>query len=203
MNQWRNNKMNIKKLLLFVLILIAAFTFNHYYLGISVWAFIGVFLLAWLFFGFLVVLAMKFYKKKKGIAQSEDSYVFPDFLSSVMKKVDMRTQYEASLLSISFILIGLIAMAIYTVTFMEVSGWAKFMITFNMFWGFIFLSSFLVTNYQQYVSYMQTSKVMKEFENTPMGSEIITFAAPTPTLPPLPTKDSPLKEMKGGQKKHG
>ena len=195
--------MDIKKLIIFVIILVAAFTFNYYYLGISVWAFIGIVLLGWLFFGFLFVLAMKFYKKKKGIAQSEDSYVFPDALSSIMKRVDMRTQYEASLLSISFILIGLIAMAIYTVTFMEVSGWAKFMITFNMFWGFIFLSSFLVTNYQQYVSYMQAAKVMKEFENTSIGSEILPLVAPTPTLPPLPTNDSSLKEMKGGQEKHG
>lgn len=192
--------MNIKKLIIFVLVLVAAFVFNHYYLEISVWAFVGVFLLAWLFFGFLTVLAIKFYKKKRGIPQSEDSYVFPDALSSIMKKIDMRTQYEASLLSISFMLIGLIAMAIYTVTFMEVSGWAKFMITFNMFWGFIFLSSFLVTNYQQYVNYMQTAKVMKEFENVPMGSEIIPFATPTPTLP---TNDLPLKEMKGGKEKHG
>jgi len=205
--------MDLKKLIIFVIILVAAFSFNHYYLEISVWAFIGIFLLAWLFFGFLIILVMKFYKKKKGIPQSEDSYVFPDVLSSIMKKVDMRTQYEASLLSISFILIGLIAMAIYTITFMEVSGWAKFMITFNMFWGFIFLSSFLVTNYQQYVSYMQTVKIMNEFKDLP-EDEVIPFTNPLDKIPftspdnipvvtPLIDTEENLKEMKGGKEKHG
>ena len=198
--------MNIKKLIIFILIVAIAYAFNYYYLELSAWTFTGIFLLLWIFIGFLSILVIKLYKKKRGIQQSEDSYVFPDVLSNIMKKVDIRTQYEASLLSISFILIGLVAMAIYTVTFMDVSGWAKFMITFNMFWGFIFLTSFLVTNYQQYVSYLQTEKLMNEFGGE--GSKEFIPIQPTlptlPTLPLLPTDEKKdLIKVKGGQKKHG
>jgi len=208
--------MNIKKITIFILILVALFSFNHFYLGLSIWTFTGIALLLWVFLGIIGVLVTKFYKKKRGIPQSDDSYVFPDVLSNIMKKVDMRTQYEASLLSISFILMGLIAMAIYTVTFMDVGGWAKFMITFNMFWGFIFLTSFLVTNYQQYVAYLQTAKLMDELGDSVSSSEFLPLSQPG--LPPFPgvEEESPMPpipkealeaekftEMKGGQTKHG
>jgi len=192
--------MNIKKITIFALIIVALFSFNYFYLGLSVWTFTGIVLLLWVFLGIIGILITKFYKKKRGIPQSDDSYVFPDVLSNIMKKVDMRTQYEASLLSISFILIGLIAMAIYTVTFMEVGGWAKFMITFNMFWGFIFLTSFLVTNYQQYVAYLQTSKLMDELGDGLSSSEFLPLSQPG--LPPVPV-ETELTKMKGGQTKHG
>ena len=199
--------MNLKKLIIFFIVVAIAYVFNYKYLGLSIWTFTGILLLVWLFGGFLFILIIKFYKKKRGIKQSDDSYVFPDIMSSMMKKVDMRTQYEASLLSISFILIGLIFMAIYTVTFTEISGWAKFMISFNMFWGFIFLLSFLVTTYQQYVSYLETTKILEGVGDSPELSDeliptsqaIIQAAQPSKEAAETPN----LYKMKGGQKKHG
>jgi len=208
--------MNIKKLTVFVVILIAAYVFNNYFLKIPLLPFTGIVLLLWIFVGFLAVLIMKFYKKKRGIKQDKESYVFPDLMAKMMKNVDIRTQYEASLLSICFILIGLIAMAIYTVTFLEMGWWPKSMIIFNTFWGFVFLSSFLVTNYQQYVSYLQTEKIMDELKGSTKDLIPTTADFSLPALPDFdkldeeikdklesPIKNKNLKKMKGGQNKHG
>ncbi len=196
--------MNIKKLIIFLIVMAVAYVFNYYYLGLSVWTFTGILLLLWVFIGFSSVLVIKFYKRKKGIKQLEDSYCFPDALSSIMKKINMKTQYEASLLSISFILIGLITMAIYTVTFTELSGWAKFMISFNMFWGFIFLSSFLVTTYQQYVSYLETAKALEGFNDSPeLSDELIPLTKSLEQIEQPQIKESQEKKLKGGQNKYG
>ena len=81
-------------------------------------------------------------------------YVFPNLVAKMMKKVDMRTQMESSLLSMTMIIIGMFLMAVYLLFFGNVTTTYKFLILFNLFCAFIFISSFLVTTYQQYVSYM-------------------------------------------------
>lgn len=93
-------------------------------------------------------------------------YIFPNFLANAMAKVDFRTQLEATMMSLAFILIGLIVSAIYLIFY--VSGlalWYKIFLAINAFAGFIFISSFLITTYQQYKTYMETIEFQKTLKN--------------------------------------
>jgi len=83
-------------------------------------------------------------------------------MAEAMKKVDTRVQFEASLMSMLFILIGLIVMAVYMIFFTEFETFMKVMVGVNTVAGFIFLWSYLVTTYQQYLSYLEASEVMGE-----------------------------------------
>lgn len=96
------------------------------------------------------------HKNKKPKKQKEKyRFVFPNFMSKIMKEVPMRTQLESSLISMSLIMVSLTLMAIYLIFFGESSIAYKILILVNLFAGFLFISSFLVTTYQQYISHMQ------------------------------------------------
>ena len=71
-----------------------------------------------------------------------------------MSKVDLRTQYEASMLSMSLMSIGLIVTIIYFVIYFEFQTWYKVFLVINGLAGVTFMWSFLVTTYQQYRTYM-------------------------------------------------
>ena len=90
----------------------------------------------------------------------EKRYIFPDFMAEMMKKVDTRVQFEASLMSMLFILIGMFVMAGYMIFFTDFTLFMKIMVGVNSIAGFIFLWSYLVTTYQQYLSYMEATEVM-------------------------------------------
>jgi hypothetical protein len=81
-------------------------------------------------------------------------YVFPKKIADFMAGISQRTQYEATLLSLTFILFGIIFFAGY-VLFTE-SGWL-----FKLFWvinaicGLVFLGSLLITTYQQYRTFKE------------------------------------------------
>ena len=60
---------------------------------------------------------------------------------------------EASMLSQFLLVIGLTIMVIYMIFSREMSGFYKFMVIFNLLCGWLLISSYLVTTYQQYVSY--------------------------------------------------
>ena len=87
------------------------------------------------------------------------SFVFPDLMAKFMKKVTMRTQLESSLLSMSMILTGMTIMAVYLIIYGEMGIFYKCLVLFNLACGFLFISSFLVTTYQQYISYMNMAGI--------------------------------------------
>ena len=87
------------------------------------------------------------------------SFIFPNIMAKMMKKVDMRLQMESSLMSMAMIMLGMILMAVYMIFFGEVGIVYKCLILFNLFCAFIFISSFLATTYQQYISYMEMSGI--------------------------------------------
>jgi len=87
------------------------------------------------------------------------SYVFPNVMAKAMSKVPMRDQMEASMLSMFMIMCGMFLTTVYLLFYGEM-GWVyKGLILFNLFCAFIFISSFLVTTYQQYISYMEISGI--------------------------------------------
>jgi len=103
--------------------------------------------------------------EQKTIRKEKGNYVFPNTLASIMKKVSMRTQYEASMMSIAFILFGIIIMAGYVVFFLETNIFVKIMTSLNALAGFIFLSSNLIATFQQYRNYLAVVGVLKDYED--------------------------------------
>ena len=86
--------------------------------------------------------------------KEKHSYCFPDFMAKAMKKVDFRTQLEASMLSQFLLIIGLTLMVIMNLVAGSGNLWTKIIVTFNLICGWVLISSYLVTTYQQYTSYM-------------------------------------------------
>jgi len=176
--------MKIIRFSYFIIITIFAFMLNSYYLGIKPFQFIGVYIGLWILIGFVGLYVGKIYKKSKGIEQEKYSYALPDIMAKIMKKVDMRTQYESSILSMFFIMVGMVAFTVYLVFLAEFTLTFKILTAFNSFFGVVFMLSYLVTTYQQYVSYMETQEVMVNIlENSPNGNaEIVPNMLPLPKL---------------------
>ncbi|MFI5405075.1 MAG: hypothetical protein ACHQ1D_01035 [Nitrososphaerales archaeon] len=119
---------------------------------------IGLSLTAWMCLIIIVHLISKA-KNKNNPKSEEHAYILPDNMAKKMKLMDMRVQYEASILATVFIIVGMIAFTIYLVFFSDLDNWYKFFIAFNSFWGVIFMGSNLITSYQAYVQYMEVLKI--------------------------------------------
>lgn len=105
-------------------------------------------------------------RKEVGVTsknRNEDgSYIFPNILASSMRKVTQRVQYEAALMSLSIILVSLVSIGIFTIFFTDYSIGAKIMTAINTIALFVFMSSNLVTTYQQYFQYMNCSGIIND-----------------------------------------
>jgi len=93
--------------------------------------------------------------KKQKKPKEKFSFVFPNAMAKMMANVPMRAQLESSLISMSLIMISITLMAAYLLFFATGSVAYKIILTINLLCGFLFISSFLVTTYQQYISHMQ------------------------------------------------
>lgn len=91
--------------------------------------------------------------------KEENSYLFPNFMAKIMKGVEMKTQLEASMLSMSLLLLGMILMSVYSILYLDQGLAFKILLVFNLLAGFIFMSSFLVTTFQQYNSYLSVMQL--------------------------------------------
>jgi len=79
-------------------------------------------------------------------------------------KFDTQTQLESSLLSLYFIMWGMVLMLIYIVFFMSMDLIFKLLISFNLCCGFALMTTNLIGQYQSYVTYMQVTEDMKANE---------------------------------------
>lgn len=192
--------MKIIRLSIFLILSVAAYIFNNLYLDISNFKFTGILLGAWIAIGFIGLYVGKFYKKKRGLPQEEYSYALPDVLAKIMKRVDMRTQYESSILSMFFMLLGLLTFSIYIVFISDFELYFKILTAANSFFGMIFMFSYLVTTYQQYVNHMETTKAIGDLLGAalPGGSkELLPIDMSLKELSLIPSSNL----MKGGPKK--
>lgn len=98
-------------------------------------------------------------------------YIFPDFLAKAMAKVDQRTQYESSMMSMSLMSIGLVLSAVYMCIYTELMLWFKIVIVINSFFGILFMWSYIVMTYQQYNSYMEAKAFQDEIKNNAKKSK--------------------------------
>ena len=92
----------------------------------------------------------------------KNSYIFPDIVGKMMARIDMRTQLEASLLSMTLILIGLFLTTIYILFYVAFPLWYKIVVIINLVAGIGFISSNLVTTFQSYQSYLNAIEFQKE-----------------------------------------
>ena len=90
----------------------------------------------------------------KEIKKTKGNYCFPNFLGKAMSKVGQRVQFESSLLSMTFILIGILIMSTVAIFGTDLSLFVKIMTGVNCGAAFLFLSSHLVTTFQQYQAYL-------------------------------------------------
>ena len=101
--------------------------------------------------------------KQKPKDKKSYNYCIPSPMAKFMSMIDDRTQMEASMLSMLFLLIGMMLMGVYTIAFTTFSWWFKGMTTFNVLCGFIFLFSYLITTFQQYQSLRETQEIVGNF----------------------------------------
>ena len=101
---------------------------------------------------------------KKHQEKSKDNYVFPSPLAKMMEKVNLRTQYEATMMSVLFILVGLTISVVYMFLYVELILWYKITLIVNLIAAMIFLSSSLITSFQQYKSYLRAMKFQNKEE---------------------------------------
>jgi len=92
------------------------------------------------------------------------NYCFPNFLAQAMSKVDMRTQLEASLMSMTLILIGMVISIFYFIFYVSFVLWYKIVLIINLLAGLIFISSFIITTFQQYQSYLSAIGFQEELK---------------------------------------
>jgi hypothetical protein len=95
------------------------------------------------------------------------SYFFPDILGKAMLKVPLDVQYEAGLVSMALMSIGLIMTGIYLMIYISFPLWYKIFLIINLLAGLVFFISNLTTTFQQYNNY----KDIKEF-NKQLNSDI-------------------------------
>jgi len=103
-------------------------------------------------------------RKKARKSDSKGNYIFPNYFAKMMEKVDLRTQYEGSLMSLTLLLIGLFITGVYLIIWGEMPLWYKIVLVVNVGAGFLFMSSFLVTTFQQYKAYLNVKKFQESIK---------------------------------------
>ncbi len=92
---------------------------------------------------------------RKNKTKEKHRYILPNFLAKAMSKVDMRAQMQASIMSQFLLIIGLTMMVIFMIVSHQTSGLYKFIVIFNLLCGFVLISSYLITTYDQYRNYSE------------------------------------------------
>jgi len=101
------------------------------------------------------------------VNEQKSNYIFPNFLANLMSKVDQRTQYESSMLSMTFMAVGIIVTAVYMTFYTNFALWYKIFLDLNFLAGLLFMSSYLVTTFAQYQTLMSVLKFQEEVQKLP------------------------------------
>jgi len=92
------------------------------------------------------------------------NYIFPNPLANLMAKIDLRVQLEGSMMSMTLILMGLAVSTFYMAVYVNLPLWYKITLVINLLAAFVFISSNLVTTYQQYLNYMEVVDFNKQMK---------------------------------------
>jgi len=178
--------------LFFVVVL---YVINYVWLKIDVWEYTGMVL------GLLVILIVTInivvkIKNRKG--KTDDDFIFPTKVANTMRVIDIATQYEASILSIFCLMIGILLFVIYVIFIASYNWIMKSFIAFNSICGLVLIGSMLVTNYQQLMAYKDSTKMLGELANQ-FGTEIMSpdkLKSGTTLTPLLEPEKIDIKEPK-------
>jgi hypothetical protein len=143
--------------------LIMGYTANFFLFKFTTLPFIGFMLLGLIVIGIATTIIGKTNRKRKGIQGEPDAFIFPDKAAKKMKKIDLGTQYEASVLSTTLLMIGIVVFLIYFVFFTSSSWMMKGLVIFNSICGLGLMGGMLVTYYQQLISYRESTKFLNTF----------------------------------------
>ena len=102
--------------------------------------------------------------KEQSKEKVKNRYVFPNWLADSMSKVSFRAQMESAILSMTLLVIGMILTVLYMVLYGNQPMYFKILLIVNMLCGIVFMGSYLITNYQQYKSFMDTMGIDSEHE---------------------------------------
>lgn len=155
---------------LYLFFIVALYMLNYFVFNINVFTFTGIVLGTLVVFIIAVNIYIKLRDKKKGL--HSDDFIFSPEIAQSIKKVDMGIQYETSIISTFFLIIGLLLFVIYTIFFTPYPLVTKIFISFNSFFAMILMASLLITNYQQFISYRESTKMFSQYTDK-IGSEIL------------------------------
>jgi hypothetical protein len=162
---------------LYILLILALYILNYFYFNIKVFTFTGIVLLLLVFLVIIVNFYVKYRDKNKGVVNND--FIFPEKVAKSMKTMDVGIQYEASIISIAFLMVGMILFDIYVIFFTGYETILKAFIVFNSCCGIVLMGSMLVTNYQQFISYKESMNIMNSFtdfsggEIKPFGNKLV------------------------------
>lgn len=110
----------------------------------------------------LGILIVIFIVAKK--TDKSNNFIFGRRLAERMARVKQRTQYESALLGFTFVLISLFVSMGYHAFFSDSNIFWRIFYGLNSFFGVLIVSSFLITQFQQYRTYLETERIKEEFD---------------------------------------
>jgi len=155
---------------LYMFFVVVLYIANYFYLKINVFMFTGIVLASLIVFVIAVNVYVKLRDKQKGL--HSDDFIFSPEVAKTIKKIDLGIQYETSIISTFFLIVGLLLFVIYTLFFTPYPIIMKIFITFNSLFAMTLMGSLLITNYQQFISYRESTRMFGQYTDK-MGSEII------------------------------
>jgi len=98
------------------------------------------------------------------MAKSKNNYIFPNVMANAMSRMTPKLQMESSMMSMFFMMIGLILTCIYSMFYLDIELWFKIVVVINGFFGIIFMFSYLASTFQSYKTYCDVQDMQKEQE---------------------------------------
>lgn len=124
---------------------------------------IGLILIILVVFFVLIHIIGKVIQKKKKKIGEPNSFILPDKMAKSFKTVDLGIQTESNIILIFLFILGITMFLIYFTFFTENPWLLKGFVIFNGLCGIGMMMVNLVTNYQQLVSYRESTQFIKNF----------------------------------------
>jgi hypothetical protein len=132
--------------------------------------FTGIVLLSLIILIIVINFIIKYRNKKKGVTNND--FMFSPEVARTMRVIDIGIQYESTIVALSFLMTGMLLFTIYIIFFAPYTLIMKFFVVFNSLCGFVLMGSMLVTAYQQFVSYKESTSAISDLANQ-FGTEIL------------------------------
>ena len=155
---------------LYLIFIVALYVINYFFLKINVFPFTGIVLAVLIILIIAINVYVKFKNKKKGL--HSDDFIFSPDVAKNLKKIDMGIQYETSIIATFFLIVGLLLFVIYTIFFTPYSVIIKVFIAFNSLFAMVLMGSMLITNYQQFIAYRESTRMFSQFTDK-VGTEVL------------------------------